>query len=249
MLHSPCCIYCYTSERENELQCHSKKLPCLFLFPLQMCFGLSPAPTKSFLRKARTGFDRTKLAKAACSSLKKNLFYLSPTLSASRYPDLCFITLKTCYCVRPLNRFKYFWALFVWENTGFFPYRHEAILFCLWPSEPPMNLVDLLHPPRTHICVGFFTTFTVKLRETVLWLPGQFCRVERLLKSVNWRKHASTLQTFSRHCEFFFWGSVLLLLTSVLSIGKKWTDSIRSYIPTEAKWCLLIGYISLFHLW
>lgn len=76
--------------------------------------------------------------------------------------------------------------------------------FCLWHSEPPMNLVDLLDPQNTHVCVGFYTTSTVKLCETVLWFSGQFSRVERLLKCKTEESMPVPCKHVHCHCEFSF---------------------------------------------
>lgn len=129
----------------NELQYHSKSCYVCFYFHSKCIPDVNPPPTDPFPKKARTGFKCYKVARAACSSLKT----LSPWVSLAqptRYHEYCFITLSTCYCVRPLNeRIKVFLSPFVWENRGFFANQTWGH-FCLWPPEPPMNLVDLLHP-------------------------------------------------------------------------------------------------------
>lgn len=139
----------------NELQYHSKSCYVCFYFHSQMCPGRSSTPTEPFHKKARTGFKRYKLAKAACSSLTTSSPPWVSLSQPTRYHDLCFITLSTCYCVRPLNGLRYFWALSSEKIRDSLPTRYEAIFFCLWPSEPPMNLVDLLQ--ELMCCVGYFT--------------------------------------------------------------------------------------------
>lgn len=147
-----------------------------------MCPGCSSSPMEPFHKKARTGFKHHRLAETACSSLKT----FSPWVSLSqptRHHDLCSITLSTCYCVHPLNILRYFWVLWS-ENTGFFAnltWGH----FCLWPSEPPMNLVDLLHPQELMYVLDILHHFICQTLwdcSFVFWLSWQFCRVERLLK-------------------------------------------------------------------
>lgn len=128
----------------NELQYHSKSCHVCFDSHSQMYSGRSSTPTEPFHKKARTGFKLYKLAKAARSSLKTSSTWVSLS-QPTRYHDLCSITPSTCYCVHPLNGLRYFWALSSEKIQDSLPTRHEAI-FCLWPSEPPMNFVDLLHP-------------------------------------------------------------------------------------------------------
>lgn len=159
-----------------------QKLLCLFLISLQMCPGHSSAPTEPFHKKARTGFKHYKLAKTARSSLKTSS------------PKCCSLSLHNITICVPLNehlqlcppfkRIKVFLSPFVWENTQFFAnltWGH----FCLWPSEPPMNLVKLLHHLELMYVLDILHHFicqTLQDCSFVFWFSGQLCRVERLLK-------------------------------------------------------------------
>lgn len=138
----------------------------------------------------------------------------SPWVSLSQPPrrhHLCSVPPSICYCVRPLKRIKVFLSFFVWENAGFFAnltWGH----FCLWPSEPTMNLVDLLHPRELiHVCVGYLTPHYLSnsarlfFSLLVIWTILQGLNA---CLGVSWREHANTLQPFPRHCTFSFRVSV-----------------------------------------
>lgn len=187
-----------------------------------MCPGRSSAPTEPFHRKARTGFKSYKLAKADRSSLTTSSPWVS-LFQPTRYHDLCFITPSTCYCVRPLNGLRYFWALFRLRKYGIprQPDMRPFLSLTLWTSH------ELGWPspsPRTHVCVGYFTSRLLSNSARlffcvlVIWTILQGWNA---CLSVYWRKHASTLQPFSRHCKFSFRGLVWLHLTSVLSISEQ----------------------------
>lgn len=130
----------------------------------------------------------------------------------------------------PFKRIKVFWALSsekILESCQ--PDMRPFLSLTLWTSH------ELSWPypsPRTHSCVGYFTVKT--LRDCFLF-SGYLDNSAGLnaCLGVNSRKHASTLQTFSRHCKYSFGVRYLPRLTSVMSISeKKWTDSIRSNILT-----------------
>lgn len=110
MLQTPVVAFTASHMNAKRTTVSFQKLSCLFLFSLQMYSGRSSSPTEPFHKKARTGFNRYKLAKAACSSLKTSSTWVSLS-QPTRYHNLCFITTSTCYCVRPLNGLRYFWAL------------------------------------------------------------------------------------------------------------------------------------------
>lgn len=174
----------------------------------------SSAPTEPFHEKARTGFNRSKLAKAAYSSLKTSSTWVSLSLSRPTHTTSRFVFHHTEHLLPcpPFKQIKVFsepfrlrkYRILANQTWGHLFYFFICTLFCLWPSEPPMNLVDLLHPQGTHVCVGFYTTSTVKLCETVLWFSGQFCRVERLLKCKTEESMPVPCKHFHRHCEFSF---------------------------------------------
>lgn len=199
-------VIAFTASHLNakQITLSFQKLLCLFLFSVQMHPGRSSAPAEPFHKKARTGFKSSKLAKAACSSLTTS----SPWVSLSqptRYHNLCFITLSTCYCVRPLNGLKYFWALSYEKIQDSLPTRYEAIF--VFDPEPPMNLVDLLHPQELMYVLDILHHFycqTLRDCSSVSWLSGQFCRVERLLKC-KLKKACQYLATIFMLLYIFFW--------------------------------------------
>ncbi len=161
----------------NELQYHSKSCYVCFYFHSECILDVHPPPHSPFTRI----LGRYKLAKAACSSLTTS----SPWVSLSqptRYHDLCFITLSTCYCVRPLNGLRYFWALSSEKMQDSLPTRYEAI-FVFDPQNLPWTWLTFSIPENSCMCWIFYITFAVKLCETVLLFSGgRFCRVERLLR-------------------------------------------------------------------
>lgn len=186
-----------------------------------MCPGRSSASTEPFHRKARTGFKSYKLAKADRSSLTTSSPWVS-LFQPTRYHDLCFITLSTCYCVRPLNGLRYFWALSSEKIRDSSPTRYEAI-FVFDPLNLPWTWLTFSISKNSCMRWMFYITFTVKLCKTVLLCSGYLDNSAGLnaCLSVNWRKHASTLRPFSCHCKFSFRGLVWLRLTSVLSISEQ----------------------------
>lgn len=146
---------------------------------------ICPPPPHGALFTRRPGLVLKcyKLAKDAHSTLKTSSTWVSlsqPTQFVFHYNE----HLQLC---PPFKRIKVYLSPFVWEQTDFFfANRTWGHFFCLWPSEPPMNFVDI-HPLRTHkMCWIFYATFTVKLCQTVLFFfPSYldyFCRVECLLK-------------------------------------------------------------------
>lgn len=151
----------------NELQYHSKSCHVCFDSHSQMYSGRSSTPTEPFHKKARTGFKLYKLAKAARSSLKTSSTWVSLS-QPTRYHDLCSITPSTCYCVHPLNGLRYFWALSSEKIQDSLPTRHEAI-FVFDPLNLPWTLLTFSIPKNSYMCWIFYTTFTVKLCQTVLF--------------------------------------------------------------------------------
>lgn len=183
VLQTPVVAFTASHLNAKQITVSFQKLLCLFLFSLQMCPGRLSTPTEPFHKKARTGFKRYKLAKDAHSSLTTS----SPWVSLSQptqYHDFVFHHIEHLLLCPPFKRIKVFLSPFVWEHTGFFAnpiWGH----FCLWPSEPPMNLVDLLHPQELMYVLDILHHFycqTLQDCRFLFWLSGQFCRVERLLK-------------------------------------------------------------------
>lgn len=204
MLHTPVVAFSASHRNAKRSAVSFQKLSCLFWFSLQMYSGRSSTPTEPFHKKARTGFKLYKLAKAARSSLKTSSTWVSLS-QPTQYHDLCSITPSNCYCVHPLNGLRYFWALSSEKIQDSLPTRHEAI-FVFDPLNLPWTLLTFSIPKNSYMCWIFYTTFTVKLCQTVLLFPGYLDNSAGLnaCLSVNWRKHASTLQTFSCHCKFSF---------------------------------------------
>lgn len=137
--------------------------------------------------------------------------------------------------------FRYFWALSSEENTGFFA-NHTWGHYCVWPSEPPMNFVDLFHPRELIYVLNILRHFncqTLPDCSFIFQLFGLLCRVDCLLKC----KACRTLQTFSCHCKFSFWGSVLMLfnLCSLHLRRKKmdWQHKIKYSNLSKVMFCWL----------
>lgn len=193
-------------KKKNELQYHSKSCYVCFYFHSKCIPDVSSAHTEPFHKKARTGFKSYKLAKAACSSLTTS----SPWVSLSqptRYHDLCFITLSTCYCVRPLNGLRYFWALSSEKIQYSLPTRYEAIFFVFDPLNLPWTWLTFSIPQELMLRVGYFAPLLLSNSARLFFCFSGYLDNSAGLNaclSVNWRKHAGTLQPFSRHCKISF---------------------------------------------
>lgn len=115
--------------------------------------------------------------------------------------------------------------------------------FCVWPSEPPMNFVDLFHARELIYVLDILRHFNCQTLPDCSFISTYLDSSAGLIAclSVNWRQHARTLQTFSRHCKFSFWGSVLCCLTSVLSISEKmdWQHKVKYSNLSKVMFCWL----------
>lgn len=151
-------VVAFTASHLNAKQIAEsfQKLSCLFWFSLQMYSGRLSTPTEPFHKKARTGFKRYKLAKAAHSSLKTSSTWVSHS-QPTQYHDLCFITLSTCFCVHPLKGLRYFWALSSEKMQDSLPTWHEAI-FVVDPLNLPWTLLTFSIPKNSYMCWIFYTT-------------------------------------------------------------------------------------------
>lgn len=98
------------------------------------------------------------------------------------------------------------------KKNGFFANQTWGH-FCVWPSEPPMDFVDLLHPQNSWVCGDW----TLKLWKTVLFCLVFFPLTERLLMCQ--RKGSTFVLCKSSHV-FRFW-DLLWRLTSVHSTSDK----------------------------
>lgn len=201
-------VGCFASERQTNWQRHSKGDFCRFWFSLQTCSGHSSPFTRRpglILKRYKTGYG--------CSLLPLNQFYLSLSLLLSLHDTTtCFITPRTCNCDHPLNGLRLFWGGKKKKKNGFFANQTWGH-FCVWPSEPPMDFVDLLHPQNSWVCGDW----TLKLWKTVLFCLVFFPLTERLLMCQ--RKGSTFVLCKSSHV-FRFW-DLLWRLTSVHSTSDK----------------------------
>ena len=204
----------------NELQYHSKSCSVCFYFHSKCVLDVHPPPRSPFTRRLGLVLKATNWLRLL-APLFYNLFSLSITLSAYTISRFVFHHTEHLLLCPPFKRIKVISEPFSSEKTrDSLPTRYEAIFLSLtlwtshelgWPSPSPKN---------SCMCWIFYTTFTCQtLRDCSFCFPVYLDNSAGLnaCLGVNWRKHASTLQPFSRHCKIFFRGLVLLrfFLTSV----------------------------------
>lgn len=121
------------------------------------------------------------------------------------------------------------------------------------PHQPemrwPLDLIELLHPARTRVCVGYVASQQLEC-SLGSWLAVQLCGVELLSKCYGERKTSMPLPC--NHCiaivKVLLWSLVPLGLTWFFPfLEKKWTDSIRSNIP-NAKQSATVDWVPLFDI-
>lgn len=139
--------------------------------------------------------------------------------------------MSTCYCVRSWNGLKYFWAR---SSENILDVRHFVTdplkLTWTWSTSIPEN--------SSVLYVGFYCLYFCCQSHFVSLFPGKLSRVKRLL----WCRLKKSI---SVPCKHFHVIVIYLMISFIFfnlcsfHVRKKWTDSIRSHIPIQEKWCFV----------
>lgn len=180
-----------------------------FDFHSKHVLDIHPPPVEPLHKKAGTGLKRYNTG-YGCLLHSLNQFYLSLSLSVCTIPQLVFHYNKNLQLCPPFKRVKAFLGkntikieLFANQTWGH---------FCVWPSEPPMDVVNLLHPQNSCVCWRLNSHTLEDCSGFIFYLT------ECLLMCKCKEAHLYFAKVFM---FFPFWGLLWCRLTCVHSISEK----------------------------